>query len=131
MIIPVKLDSFHSSFIVCLDEMIEQNDFLERSRVVRDSYAGELLSALHDLLFHRSLELTADFVNYYQIEYDLFKDYLRKRLLIPRSVVEKLTPELERCRLMFLFAAPYYFLEEDYGVDLLQRLLEPERQNEN
>ena len=92
-----------------------------------DTYAGDLISRLHDGIFHRSLELKSDYKRYYAVEYETFAEYARKRFLFPPNVVNSLSSEFSKASQIIHFHPSYCFLEDDYGRAFLEKLLEPGR----
>ncbi|MFL6439836.1 MAG: hypothetical protein ACJ71Q_19845 [Terriglobales bacterium] len=119
------------SFLICLPTEIDEATVLHRGKVRRGTYAGELLANLHDAIFHRSLELTDDYMEYYSAEYATFTEYARKRFLLPSHVIEDLGMQFAKKRKIFFFHPSYSFLEDgDYGIKFLEKLLEPGRKKQ-
>ena len=117
--------SYRYSFLLCLGSDVDQNAFLERAKVKPNTYAGDLITGLHDAIFRCSLELKRDFNEYYSIEYSTFVAYLRKRLRLPPEIVKRVEADWPKSKKVIHFHPTYCFLEDDYGVEFLQRLLEP------
>lgn len=128
MIIPLEPEShFRHSYLLCLRAPIDQVAFLRRAKVNPGSYAGDLISRLHDGIFRRSLELKSDYEKYYAVEYSTFAKYARKRFLFPAGVVNSISSEFSKSRQIIHFHPHYGFLEDEYGRKFLEKLLEPRR----
>jgi hypothetical protein len=83
---------------------------------------------LHDGIFHRSIELRSDYAKYYAVEYVTFAEYVWKRFLFPLDIVSKVNSKLSSASLIIYFHPSYWFLEDEYGQEFLERLFEPRRQ---
>lgn len=128
MILNLGRDSFYRySFLLCLPGDVSKSAFLQRAKVEANSYAGDLIAGLHDAIFRCSLELKRDFSEYYSLEYGTFIAYLRKRLRLSPEIVNRVEAEWSRSNKVIHFHPIYCFLEDEYGVEFLQRLLEPEK----
>ncbi len=126
MIIAFDRESHYSQqYFVCVKSRIPKVAFLHRARVKRGTYAGEMLANLYDAIFIRSLELKHDYCTYYQREYSMFAEYLRKRLLVPMELVERIDTQFSRSTMIFDFHPGYFFLHGDYGLEFLKKLIEP------
>jgi hypothetical protein len=129
MIITVKSrdSTFRRSYLICLNSGIDETGLLRRAKVKAGTYAGDLVAKLHDGIFHRSLELKSDYQKYYEVEYDTFGEYARKRFLFPVEVVSTLNTQLSQFGLIIHYHPGPWFLEDEYGEDFLERLLHPRR----
>lgn len=125
MIISLKRDdsSFRKRHLLCLDALVDKPTLIQRAKVKPGSYAGELISNLHDEIFCYSLDLKSDYSNYYEVEYGKFYHYARRRLMFDDDIAQKLVDHLEKSAVILLFEPPYYFLEDEYGFEFLGRLL--------
>ena len=127
MIIPFvsrDLLSRHS-FVLCLPGLVTRANFLRRAKVRPDSYAGELVTSVHDAIFRHSLELKRDYGEYYRLEYAMFGEYLKRRFLFPPEIADKCSEQFQRSELMIYFQPHFYFLEDfEYGNNFLRKLLE-------
>lgn len=119
--------SFDHSYIICLNGVVDEATLLRRAMVKPATYAGDLLMNLHDAIFRRSLELKREYAEYYAIEYATFTEFIRKRFLLSQEVVGKLSAEFACSSHVIYFNSCYCFLEEDYGREFLEKLLEPRR----
>ena len=127
MIIPLMSRDLLSrhSFVLCLPGLVTRANFLRRAKVKPGSYAGELVTNLHDSIFRQSLELKRDYGEYYRLEYETFGVYLKKRFLFPAEIADKCSEQLQRCQLMIYFQPRFCFLEDfEYGYSFLGKLLE-------
>ena len=129
MILPVvsRNSIGHVSFLICLRTSIDESTFLRKAEVKQGTYAGELLAKLHDAIFNRSLDMSRDYVEYYAIEYATFGEYAHKRFLLRPDVVRKITKQFGQKYRILHFHPGYSFLEDDYGLKFLTKLLEPRR----
>lgn len=126
MIISLGRDSSsRRSFVICLGTSIDEAALLSKAKVKPGTYAGELIANLFDEIFHRSLELKHDYANYYALEYGTFDEYVRKRFLFPSNLVGTISSQFFQSSQIIYFQPSQYFLEDDYGLDFLERLLEP------
>lgn len=127
MIIPFVSRDWHQShsYVLCLPGSVTRETLLRRAKVKPDSYAGELVTNLHDSIFRQSLELKRDYGEYYDLEYETFGEYLKKRLLFPPEIVDNCSEQFQRSQLMIYFQPHLYFLEDfEYGNKFLGKLLE-------
>ena len=128
MIISVTGEYTQDDYVVCprapasLVELRER--MLRRAGVTAGSYAYRLIDDLHAAVFIRSLDLKADFEEYFASEYGSFAEYLRHRLRFPTAVVTRLTDALEVSSGEYHFRAWHAFLEGRYGLDFLKRLVD-------
>lgn len=128
MIISLGRDSSsRRSFMICLDSPIDEAALLLKAKVKPGTYAGELIANLYDEIFHRSLELKRDYADYYALEYGTFDEYVRKRFLFSSELVSTINSHFFQSTQIIYFQPSQYFLEDDYGLDFLERLLEPRR----
>jgi hypothetical protein len=97
---------------------------LQRAKVIEGSYAYRLVDNLHSAILAQSLDLKADYVTYFSREYESFGEYLRRRLRFPSAVVTSLTEAVDMSSGMYHFRPAYSFLTDEYGLNLLKRLLE-------
>lgn len=126
MIISLGRDSSsRRSFMICLDSPIDEVALLLKAKVKPGTYAGELIANLYDEIFHRSLELKRDYADYYALEYGTFGEYVRKRFLFSSELVSTINSHFLQSTQIIYFQPSQYFLEDDYGLDFLERLLEP------
>lgn len=129
MIITVRDRESNSrrSYLLCLDSVIPKGALLRRAKVKAGTYAGDLIANLHEGIFRRSIELKSDYSKYYAREYGTFAEYARKRFLFPLEVVTALGLHCARSNLIIHYRSDLWFLEDNYGRDFLERLLEPKR----
>jgi hypothetical protein len=128
MIITLGRDSWYRyTYILCVDTVPDKKTFLDRAKVRPGSYAGELINGVYDAIFVCALDLKRDFTEYYSIEYSDFAEYLRKRQRIRGDVVPKISRQYEKVATIIQFQPRYDFLEDDYGIEFLQKLIEPEK----
>lgn len=113
------------AFLICLDASVDEDTFLRRGKVRSGTYAGELLSKLHDAIFRQSLQLDRDYREYYSIEYPTFAEYMHKRFLLRGKPIEDVSAEFGLGKRIIYFCPRYCFISEDYGVEFLSKLLEP------
>ena len=126
MILSLGQDShFSYPYVICLGTPIDKKTFLHRAKVKPGTYAGDLLAGVYDAIFHRSLELKRDYVEYYAVEYPTFSEYLRKRFRFTADTIRKISDQQSGSRQIIYFKPSYTFLEDDYGYEFLERLLEP------
>jgi len=128
MIIVVKQreSSFRKRYLLCLEALVDKATMMQKAKVKAGSYAGDLISNLHDEIFSYSLNLKHDYLSYYTDEYCEFFVYARKRFLFKKEVANALAEVFDKCAAILLFEPSYYFLEDEYGVDFLGRILELE-----
>lgn len=113
------------AFLICLSAAVDEATFLRRGKVRPGSYAGELLSNLHDAIFRQSLQLERDYREYYAVEYSTFAEYLRKRFLLPPDTAVAASTEFDRAKRITYFLPRYCFIEGNYGLEFLTKLVEP------
>lgn len=119
--------SYRNSYLICLGVSVDEATLLRRAKVKPGTYAGELLANLYDGIFRRSLELKREYAEYYAVEYATFAEYVRKRFLFAPEMVCKVSAQFSRSRQIIYFQPSYCFLENDYGREFLEKLLEPRR----
>jgi hypothetical protein len=119
--------NFRRSYLLCLHSGIEKGTLLRRAKVKVGTYAGDLIANLHDGIFRCSIELKRDYGKYYEVEYGTFAGYVRKRFLFPHEVVNTLSEQCSQVGLIIHYRPSFWFLEDNYGQDFLERLLEPRR----
>lgn len=125
MILSLGRDSSsRRSFLICLGTSIDEAALLLKAKVKLGTYAGELITNLYDEIFHRSLELKRDYADYYALEYGTFDEYVRKRFLFSSELVSTISSQFSQSNQIIYFQPSQYFLEDDYGLDFLKRLLE-------
>ena len=126
MILSLGRDSSSKrSILICLGTSIDEAEFLLKAKVKPGTYAGELIANLYDDIFHRSLELKRDYADYYSLEYGTFEKYVRKRFLFSPELTSTISSQFMQSSQIIYFQPYQYFLEDDYGLDFLERLLEP------
>jgi hypothetical protein len=113
-------------FYLALPQHLSREQFFTRAKVTPDSYAGRLIERLYRSIFERSLELKRDYGLYYQMEYDTFYRYLRRRLLLLKSEAEIVADCFENSVIIIEYKPTYYFLRDDTGQGLLRKLLAEE-----
>lgn len=113
------------TYLICLGAAVDEATFLSRGKVKQGTYAGELLSKLHDAIFRQSLRLDRDYRKYYAVEYSTFAEYLRKRFLLPEGLAAAASTRFEERDQIIYFIPRYWFLEGDYGLEFLAKLLDP------
>lgn len=119
--------NFRRSYLLCLDSAIEEGALLRRAKVKAGTYAGDMIANLHDGIFRRSVELKSDYRKYYEVEYGTFAEYARKRFLFPLEAISILSAQFLQSGLIIHYRPGFWFLEDNYGQDFLERLLEPKR----
>lgn len=128
MIIDLGRDSSaRYSFVICLEREVNRPDFMRNAKVKPGSYAWELFSGVYEGIFHRSLELKHDYSKYYSVEYATFSEYLRKRFRFGPEVISRVAEQFGSSSTIVYFEPAHCFLEEDFGLNLLETLLEPWR----
>ena len=116
--------SWEHRYFICLEHSVDEKTFLRRAKAKPGTYAGELVTNLYEAIFYRSVELKTDYTKYYALEYATFGEYLRKRLLVPIEIIDHVASEFSKSRQIIYFNPVYSFLDEDYGREFLERLLE-------
>lgn len=128
MILALNRDSSHRcSYLICLDALINQAKLLRTAKVKPGTYAGELITDLHDGIFRRSIELKRDYAEYYSAEYATFAEYVHKRFRFAPEMVRLASEQFSSSRQIIYFHPSHCFLEDDYGREFLEKLLEPRR----
>jgi hypothetical protein len=128
MIIPIKSESgFQTSYVLCLRTGVSEASLLRRAQVRVGTYAGELVTNLHDGIFRLSIELKSDYAKYYALEYSTFAEYVWKRFLFSRDIASAISAQLSTANLIIYFHPSYWFIEDAYGQEFLERLFEPRR----
>jgi hypothetical protein len=127
MIVTVYDDRrFQDEYILPLRRVPTEAQFLERAKVLPNSYAGRLISKLYHRLFSISLELKRDYLRFYEVEYATFEQYLRKRHLLNKEDASELNARYTKAAAIIRFGRLYTFMEEGAGADLLAKLLDME-----
>lgn len=116
--------SFRKQYLLCLEWLVDKDAMLRKAKTRPGSYAGELMAELHEEVFCYSLDLKHDYLTYYQVEYGSFFQYLRKRFLFDVDVANPAAAQFDFSAAIFLFQPSYYFLEDEYGIGFLEKLLE-------
>jgi hypothetical protein len=127
MIIDIGNISHRYSFLICLNKQIDEKAFLKTAKVKKGTYAGDLIEKLYDRIFYRSLDLKMDYERYYKVEYRTFMDYVDRRYLFGEDVIKKLNAIFSKYKHIIYFHPSYTFLEDEYGLEFLRKLLEPGR----
>jgi hypothetical protein len=117
---------FRDEYILPIRRVPTEAQFLERAKVLPDSYAGRLISKLYYRLFSISLELKRDYSTFYEVEYPTFEQYLRKRHLLNKEDASELNARYAKAAAIIRFGRLYTFMEEGAGADLLAKLLDLE-----
>ncbi len=99
---------------------------VNRAQARPGSYAHDLIVELHADIFVRSLDLKADYLTYFAVEYATFADYLRRRERLVPSDVAVLAAAFDRSAAIIRFEPWHAFLREEYGLKFLTTLLEEE-----
>lgn len=94
-----------------------------RAQVRPESYAHGLIVDLHASIFVRALDLKADYVTYFAVEYPTFAEYLRRRERLAASDVIALAAAFDRSAAIIRFEPWHAFLREKYGLTFLATLL--------
>jgi hypothetical protein len=115
-------DRFYLAFPRCLS----REQVFIRAKVTPGSYAGRLVERLYRNIFEMSLELKRDYNLYYQLEYDTFYRYLRRRLLLSKDEAAIIAPCFEISAAIIEYKPRHYFLRDDPGRALLEKLLTDE-----
>lgn len=110
-------------FYIALLQRFSKEQFLARAKVAPGSYAGRLVERLYRNIFEMSLELKRDYGLYYQMEYDTFYRYLRRRLLLSKNEAEIIAGCFENNSVIIEYKSRHYFLRDDTGRALLEKLL--------
>lgn len=113
-------------FYVALPKRISKEKFFARAKVTPGTYAGRLIGRLYHHIFETSLELKRDYDLYYQLEYGTFYRYLRRRLLLSKDEAEIIAGCLDASEIIVEYKSRHYFLREDTGWELLEKLLADE-----
>ena len=126
MILSVHNDRhFRDEYILPIRHVPTETQFLDRAKVMPDSYAGRLISKLYYRLFSISLELK-NYSTFYEAEYPTFEQYLRKRHLLNKEDASELNARYANAAAIIRFGRLYTFMEEGAGADLLAQLLDLE-----
>ena len=124
MIIDVGSDRYwQRQYVICLNGSISEERFLHRAVVKKNSYAGDLISGVYDSIFRRSLEMKSDYCRYYSKEFSSFSLYAQRCHLLTADQSDKLEGLVSKYRKMFLLKAAHYFIQEEYGLSFLERLV--------
>lgn len=113
----------NNRFYFALPRRFSREQFFARAKVMQGSYAGRLIERLYRNIFEMSLELKRDYDLYYQLEYDTFFRYLRRRLLLSKSEAEIVASCFENSSVIIEYKPWHYFLRDDTGRALLENLL--------
>jgi hypothetical protein len=113
-------------FYLALPRRLSREQFFIRAKVTPGSYAGRLVERLYGNIFEISLELKRDYNLYYKLEYDTFYRYLRRRLLLSKSEAEIIAGCFENSSVIIEYKPRHYFLRDDTGRALLEKLLTDE-----
>lgn len=115
--------TFRKQYLLCLDALVDKATMLRRAKVQFGSYAGDLIADLHEDIFCYSLDLKHDYLTYYEIEYDSFFQYARRRFLFDIDVAKTIAERFDASAAIFLLEPSHYFLEDEYGTGFLEKLL--------
>lgn len=110
-------------FYLALPQRFSREHFVARAKVTPDTYAGRLIERLYRNIFEMSLELKRDYDMYYQLEYDTFYRYLRRRLLLSKDEAATIASCFESSAIIIEYKPRHYFLRDDTGLALLEQLL--------
>lgn len=125
--IRVVIDGYlrREAYVVALrNPIITERTFLKRAGVRPGSYAGQLMHGIYESVFHGSLDFKSDFDRYYQIEYESFGAYLRKRHLLDPADIKEIEREYPSARVILCWRRAPSLLEEGVGEKLLRQILE-------
>jgi len=124
MIVKVDRGSHHrEQFVICLRETYDLNSVLKAAKAKRGTYAGEIVSDVFAAVFDLSIELKADYLKYFSLEYPTFGEYVRKRFLWPDEVADQVVAANSDCVSILLFEPRHGFIDEEYGPVFLRKLL--------
>lgn len=110
-------------YYLALPQRPSKEQFFTRAKVTPDSYAGRMIERLYRNIFERSPELKRDYSLYYQMEYDTFYRYLRRRVLLLENEAEIVAGCFENSTTIIEYKPTHYFLRDDTGQALLRKLL--------
>jgi hypothetical protein len=110
-------------FYLALPQRFSREQIFSRAKVAPGSYAGRLIERLYRNIFEMSLELKRDFDLYYQLEYETFYRYLRRRLLLSKDEATTIAGCFESSAVIIEYKPRQYFLRDDTGRELLRQLL--------
>lgn len=129
MIIPFKpQENGLEDFVVCprapatVGELRER--MLRRAKVMQGSYAYRLIEDLHSAIFLQSLDLKADYEQYFVREYASFGEYVRRRTRIPSAAVDQIIAAVDASSGVYYVKRSFDFLSDTNGLELLANLLE-------
>lgn len=105
-----------------VDELRER--MLQRAKVVKGSYAYRLIEDLHSAIFFQSLDLMADYEEYFAIEYTSFGEYIRRRTNIPPTATEQIIAVADTSSGVYYVKRSFDYISDPNGVELLSNLLE-------
>jgi len=128
MIVALTGDRFERDrYVICPSAPVSvaelRDRILRRAKVTEGFYAYRLVDDLHAAIFERSLDLKADYESYFSREYESFGEFLRRRMRFAATAVTALTKALDKNSGMYFFRPSHSFLEGEYGLEFLTRLL--------
>lgn len=119
-VIPAPTDSWREAYVLCLDRIVDLKTLQKNAGARPESYAGDIISYLHDAVFRRALDLKHDFQSYYRPEFGDFEAYLNKRFLWPAELISTICESYEDSKAIIYLDASASFVSEEFG----QRFLE-------
>jgi hypothetical protein len=107
--------------------VIDRKVFFSNAGVRADTYAAEVFENIYQNIVVYSLDVKADFDQYFALEYSTFADYLRKRLLWDHEVVETVARQYKTCARIIYYDRTVSFLDHELGPALLTKLFTERR----
>lgn len=126
MIIELRDASNQEEYIICppmtgsLADV--RNRMVELAKVKPESYAYRLVCDIYEAIFVQSLDLKADYRNYFAVEYPTFVEYLCRRYQFTTPVVSACAGAVDDSLGIYYFRSGYAFLRDEYGLEFLGRL---------
>lgn len=127
-VFPLEIEnSWRSYYILCLDEEMGEDEFVQNAGVMSDSYAGALVTNLYERIMKNSLDLKGDFERFFRAEYETFEKFLKQRYFMFDDEIGPIIQHYDASIKIILFRPYHSFIAEDYGIAFLRRLFEKRR----
>jgi hypothetical protein len=87
-----------------------------------------MVEKIYHQIFDISLELKHDYCSYYQVEYESFERFLKKRFHLSPSEAQPISAAFDHSAVILEYKPLESFFWESAGQQLLEQLLEDPRQ---
>lgn len=116
--------NMNHNILVVYDRRYNLSEFRHASKVVPGTYAEELVDRLHHCLFVYPKDVRAEYLKYYEIEYQDFGQFLRWKYALGFDVLDQVIKRIERGASYIGYGRDsIWMLEDDTLIAVLDQVL--------